>query len=438
MTDISIIGLGKLGACMLVTFASKGFKVTGVEIDKKKADLLKNGKTWHYEPQLEEYLNKYSDNITITDNFDEAIKNSSVTFVVVNTPSEKNGAFSTKQLILACKSIGSALKQKNDYHLVVITSTVMPQTIRNELLPEIESSSSKKIGKDFGLCYNPEFIALGSVIHDFLNPDFILIGESDKNAGDLLSAIFEKLLESPKLRRMSLENAEVTKIALNSYITMKITFANLLAELCEKIPNGNVDIITESIGLDRRIGKNYLKGALSFGGPCFPRDNRAFSLAAKIQGCNLELPDIVDKINYSHINHITDLVLQHHKGGKISILGVTYKPNTDVIEASASIEIAKRLVNKGAKVTLHDPVALDNVKKEYDNMFIYETNIEKCIRDSDVCVLATPWEQYKNLKENDFKQMTGNTIIDCWRFLDSSSFNSINLILVGMGKPTNF
>jgi len=357
MTDISIIGLGKLGACMLVAFASKGFKVTGVEIDKKRADLLKNGKTWHYEPQLEEYLNKYSDNITITDNFDEAIKNSSATFIVVNTPSEKNGAFSTKQLIPACKSIGSALKQKNDYHLVVVTSTVMPQTIRNEVLPEIESSSSKKIGKDFGLCFNPEFIALGSVIRDFLNPDFILIGESDKNAGDLLSAIYEKLLESPKLRRMSLENAEVTKIALNSYITMKITFANLLAELCEKIPNGNVDVITESIGLDRRIGKNYLKGALSFGGPCFPRDN--------------------------------SLALQHHKGGKISILGVTYKPNTDVIEASASIEIAKRLVNKGARVTLHDPVALDNVKKEFDNMFTCEMNLEKCIRDSDVCVLAT-------------------------------------------------
>jgi len=248
MTDISIIGLGKLGACMLVAFASKGFKVTGVEIDKKRADLLKKGKTWHYEPQLEEYLNKYSDNITITDNFDEAIKNSSVTFVVVNTPSEKNGGFSTKQLIPACKSIGSALNQKNDYHLVVVTSTVMPQTIRNEVLPEIESSSGKKIGKDFGLCYNPEFIALGSVIHDFLNPDFILIGESDKNAGDLLDTIFEKLLDSPKLRRMSLENAEVTKIALNSYITMKITFANLLAELCEKIPNGNVDVITESSG----------------------------------------------------------------------------------------------------------------------------------------------------------------------------------------------
>ena len=291
---------------------------------------------------------------------------------------------------------------------------------------------------NFGICFNPEFIALGSVIKDFLNPDFILIGESDKNAGDLLSTIYEKLLESPKLRRMSLENAEVAKIALNSYITMKITFANLLAELCEKIPNGNVDMITESLGLDRRIGKNYLKGAMSFGGPCFPRDNRAFSLAAKIQGCNLELPDIVDKINYSHINHIADLALQHHKSGKISILGVTYKPNTDVIEASASIEIAKRLVNKGASVTLHDPVALDNVKKEFDNMFTYETSIEKCIRDSDVCVLATPWEQYKNLKEKDFKQMTGNTIIDCWRFLDSSSFNSINLILVGMGKSANF
>lgn len=432
--SVSIIGLGKLGACMMVSFASKGFKVIGVEIDKSRANLLKQGKTFHHEPNLSEYLNEYKKNISITDSYEEAIRNTDATFIVVNTPSDSSGAFSIEQLVPACQQIGTALRNKDKYHLISITCTIMPGATRNSALPALESTSGKRVGKDFGLCYNPEFIALGSVIHDFLNPDFILIGESDKKAGDMLSAIYMKLIKNPKIRRMTYENAEITKIALNSYITMKISFANLLAEMCDRIPGTNVDIITESLGMDTRIGKKYLKGAMSFGGPCFPRDNKAFFLAAKIRGCELDLPAATDRVNQKHIEFIARMALDQHKGGKIAILGGSYKPNTDVIEASPALEIAKFIASKGVKVSVHDPVAIGNIKKQYDNVFHCAETITDCIEGSDVCIITTPWEEYKELREEDFDRMKGSTVIDCWRILRPfSSGSKLKLVQIGVG-----
>jgi UDPglucose 6-dehydrogenase len=436
MSDsVSIIGLGKLGACMMVSFASKGFKVFGVEIDKERAELLKQGKTFHYEPNLNEYLNEYKSNISITDNYEEAIHNTDTTFVVVNTPSDSTGAFSVEYLVPACKQIGAALKTKDSYHLVSVTSTIMPGATRNQVLTALESKSEKRVGKQFGLCYNPEFIALGSVIRDFLKPDFILIGESDEKAGDILSSIYIKLIKDPKIRRMSYENAEITKIALNSYITMKISFANQLAEMCNRIPGADVDTITESLGMDSRIGKKYLRGAMSFGGPCFPRDNKAFFLAAKITGCELDLPATTDNVNRKHIEFIANMAISHCKdSGRVAILGGSYKPNTDVIEASPSIEIAKHIVASGIKVSIHDPVATKNIQKQYNNVFHCTENISECIDGSDVCIITTPWEQYKALSENDFKGMKGSVVIDCWRILKPFSGSSnAKLVQIGVG-----
>ena len=434
MNDISIIGLGKLGASMLAAFASKDFKVVGVEIDKTRADLLRQGKSFHLEANLEELLTKHKNNITITESYHDAIKDTSTTFVVVNTPSEKDGSFSTKQLIPACQKIGEVLREKNDYHLVVITCTVMPETVRKEVVPILESESRKKLNIDFGVCYNPEFIALGTVIHDLLNPDFVLIGESDKKSGDALQKIYEKLIDKPKIQRITMENAEVAKIALNSYITMKISFANLLAKLCEKIPNGNVDAVTESIGLDSRIGKKYLKGAVSYGGPCFPRDNRAFSLTAKLHDCPIELPDLIDNINNNHIKHIANIALQYSNNGKVSILGASYKPDSDIIEASPGIEIGKTLVDNGIKVAIHDPSAINNVKRDYGSIFQCAESINECLQDSNVCIIVTPWKEYQNLQEKDFAKMKDSVIIDCWRILKFPSDSKFKIIKIGIGN----
>ena len=225
-----------------------------------------------------------------------------MSFVIVPTPSTKDGTFSTDYVEAVAAEMGSILRTKDAYHLIVITSTVLPGDMK-QIQDLLERTSGKICAKDFGLCYNPDFIALGSVVRDFLNPDMILIGESDKKAGDALENIHKNLINNkPNIHRMSFYNAELTKIALNSYCTLKITFANTLAEICENMPGGNVDHVTDALGDDSRIGRKYLKGGLSYGGPCFPRDNRAFAKSAEKFGCNTPLAVRTDQINDYHRN----------------------------------------------------------------------------------------------------------------------------------------
>jgi UDPglucose 6-dehydrogenase len=217
---------------------------------------------------------------------------------------------------------------------------------------------------------------------------------------------------------------------------MKISFANLLAEMCNRIPGADVDTITDSLGMDTRIGRKYLKGAMSFGGPCFPRDNKAFFLSAKMHGCELDLPATTDKVNRKHIEFIANMAISHCNGnGRVAILGGSYKPNTDVIEASPAIEIAKHIVSRGIKVSIHDPVAIKNIEKQYNNTFHCTEAISECLEGSDVCIIATPWEEYKALSEDDFKKMKGSVVIDCWRILNPFSDSSnVKLVQIGVGS----
>jgi UDPglucose 6-dehydrogenase len=177
---------------------------------------------------------------------------------------------------------------------------VLPGSVRHGLLPVLEKESGKACGRDFGLCYSPEFIALGSVIHDFLNPDFCLIGEQDERAGKRLEACYLEIMANrPPCRRMSLENAELTKVALNTFVTTKITYANMLAELCARMPGGDVDTVSDALGLDTRIGRRYLTGGLGYGGPCFPRDNIALGYFARAVGADAGLAEATDRLNRS-------------------------------------------------------------------------------------------------------------------------------------------
>ena len=219
---------------------------------------------------MDELIRANRDRVRATTDMREAISSSDLAFVIVPTPSETNGAFSLWYAAEAFREIGRALAHKQGYYTVVLTSTVLPGSTRWGLLPHLEAESGKTVGRDFGLCYSPEFIALGSVVRDFLHPDFTLVGEYDRRSGDLLETCYSQILpcDTP-CERMSLENAELTKIAVNTYVTMKITYANMLARLCEEIPGGNVDAVTRAAGRDRRIGSKYLTGALGYGGPVF-------------------------------------------------------------------------------------------------------------------------------------------------------------------------
>lgn len=295
--DLSVIGLGKLGVCTAACFAYKGHKVTGVDVNKDFIDGINDGRAPIVEPRLQDLISASAGGLKATQDYEEAVYNSDITFLVVPTPSREDGHFSDKFLRNALAHLSQALKELNKkYHLFVITSTVSPGITEQTLIPLIEAVSGKKLNKDFGVCYNPEFIALGSVINDFLNPDVVLIGESDKYAGDILEAIYKKVCENnPYVARMSITSAEITKISLNSYVTMKISFANTLANICEKIPGANIDAITKALGAGRRVSPYYLKGGPAYGGPCFPRDKRAFVVLAKKYGHKARLAEATEK-----------------------------------------------------------------------------------------------------------------------------------------------
>ena len=434
VTNISVVGLGKLGLCLAACFAEKGYQVTGIDIDKNKIALINEGENPIQETGLTQLINKCKNNLKATSDYGETILNSQVTFVVVATPSEADGSFSNEQLEKTLRKIGAVLKEKNDYHLVVITSTVMPGTTEHLAKFTLEESSGKKCGKDFGIAYNPEFIALGSVIHDFLNPDFILIGEVNKNDGQILEDIYSRICENtPRFARMSPVNAEITKMSLNCYVTMKITYANSLAAICENVEGADAEVITNAIGLDSRIGRKYLKPGLGFGGPCFPRDNIAFATFARKVNAYAKLAETVDEVNKDQATRIIEMieeaVKKEKKKVKIGFLGLSYKPNSPVIEDSQAIDIVDNLINKGCNVVVYDPQALGLVRDVFGNKVEYSDNVLECIEQSDIVVITTPWNEFEKINFESIKNKP-TTIIDCWRIIKDKRFK---IKYLGMG-----
>ncbi len=440
---ISVVGIGKLGLCTAACFSSKGYKVIGVDVNPNTIAAVNEGRSPIYEPGLAELITKCQGRLAATDDYQYAIENSEVTFIVVPTPSQDDGSFSTKYVEAAAHKIATVLRGKHAFHVVAVTSTVLPGDTENVVKPLLEEVSGKKCGIDFGLCYNPEFIALGSVLRDFMNPDVVLIGESDSKSGEILAEVYRTTCDSqPYIARMSPHNAELAKIALNAYITMKISFANTLAEICEHIPSGNVDLVTRAIGSDKRIGTKYLIGGVSYGGPCFPRDNKAFAFCAKRFGCRAKLSQTTDEVNKDQTDRIVHLVEQELgkvKGANVAILGLTYKPNTDVIEVSASIEIASALSQKGARLCVYDPAGMENAKRILEVGTKYASSVEDCLADSELCVLATPWDEFRSLKPEDFtKNMRKPVLLDCWRILDPSKFTkAVKYIALGRANRAN-
>lgn len=436
-TVISVVGLGKLGLCTAACFADKGFKVIGVDVDINKIKQINQGVSPIQETGLADSIRKSKKNLIATTNCEEAILGSSVTFIVVATPSLADGSFSNEYLERALHLIGQALRKKKTYHLVVVTSTVMPQTIDTVAKFILEKTSGKTCGRDFGVAYNPEFIALGSVIHDFLNPDMILIGEMSKKDGDLLENIYRHTCENkPRFARMSPVNAEITKISLNCYVTTKITFANSLASICDKVKDSDAHVIAQALGMDSRIGGKYIRPGLGYGGPCFPRDNVAFATFARIFGVNAKLAEVVDEVNRDQIlrieGKITDILFKNKQDkaqAKLGILGLSYKPNTPIIEDSQALNITQLLVKEGYTVTVYDPQAMENSKGVLGGAVSYAKTAAACVKNVDLVVIAVPWQEFKTL---DFARLNKKvTVLDCWKYVENT--NGVKIEFLGRG-----
>ncbi len=424
MMTSSVIGLGKLGSPLAACLAARGLTVIGVDQDPRKVEAINQGQPPVHEPGLAEMLAQSQGRLTAMADIEVAVRDTQITFIVVSTPSDPAGGFSLRYVEPVCQAIGRALSKKNEkkngYHLVCLTSTVMPGTTGGPVREMLEKASGKKMGADFGLCYSPEFIALGSVIRAVLNPDMLVIGESAARAGDLLQSLYAQVCENkPSVARMAFVNAEVTKLAVNTYVTTKISYANMLARICERLPGANVDVITSALGLDTRIGAKYLKGAVSYGGPCFPRDNLALVQLAQQLGVPPDLAQTVDRFNRLQGIWLADLVqrrVQHRKQGTVGILGLTYKAGTDVVEEAVGFLLTKELANRGVKVLAFDPAyGKVSTPAAIANVSFATTAIE-CISKSDLVVLATSWPEFSAIPGGQWvRPGDPRTVIDCWR-----------------------
>jgi len=435
---LSVVGLGKLGICTAICFASKGHKVIGVDSDRKLVGELKEHRCRIREKGLSELMAKSWENFEATTDIEDAVLRSDITLIVVPTPSQPDGRFSNEHIEDVLRKIGPTLGIKDDFHIVNVVSTVMPGSAEASFKPLLERLSGRTCGANFGLVYNPEFIALGSVIRDFLNPDLVLIGASDERSAEPVERLYLSTCDShPYVAKMSLLNAEITKLSLNCFVTMKISFANELASICEKIHSADIDMVTNAIGKDSRIGSKYLKGGLGFGGPCFPRDNLAFQAFAKDVCAEARLGPQVVAINKSVVERLFDVISSNiPKGGNAALLGLAYKDGTHVIEESQSIALARKLRFAGYTVNVTDTAAMEEAKQELGDEFGYFTDPYECVTDAQAVVVLTRSPQFERLDWHRIDKIVGDgaILLDSWRMLRNQPFTRLNYTALGLGK----
>lgn len=362
MENISIIGIGKLGLCFALSLESSGYNVVGVDISQQYVDSINNRSFFSFEEQVNERLQRANLFLATTD-VDLALSHSDVIFLAVATPSLPDGRYDHSQidaLVDLLISKGVQTKTKN----LIINCTTMPQY----------SQSVYERLKDYNwnIAYNPEFIAQGSIIRDQENPDMVLIGESNEEIGDIVENIYKEMTSNnPQIYRMSLTEAEICKISLNCFLTTKIAFTNMIGDIA--ISAGcNPQIILDAIGQDTRVGRKLTKYGYGFGGPCFPRDNRAISIFADQLGINSEISKATDLANKLHLEH---QVQQFIKSGRKEILinSVSYKPESTLIEESQQLAFAVELSRNNIEVTIVErPIVIEQVEKIYGDLFIYK------------------------------------------------------------------
>lgn len=413
---IAVVGLGKLGSVIAAVYSAAGHHVVGFDINRETVEQLNAGRAPVAEPGLQELVNQAGSRLRATSDIHEALEGAEASYVIVPTPSDQLGNFSNDYVISALTSVGEVLRESSIRHTVVICSTVMPGSCDGILAASLERSSGKKVGDDIGLVYSPEFIALGSVVRDMHNPDMILIGESDQTSGDLVARNALSVVKNdPDIQRMNLVNAELVKISVNTFVTAKISFANMLAEICDRLPGGDADVVTTAVGSDTRIGRKYLKAALGYGGPCFPRDNVALTRLADGLGVNAALPSASDTINERQVSRLVEIVQRNvEPGSTVAILGLAYKPDTSVCERSQGVEIANRLAASNFRVVAFDPQADLATAPEMANSVHLVDRLEDALALGDAIVIATAWAQFAELGH---VSLAEKFVVDPWGVL---------------------
>ena len=430
---ISILGTGFIGLCSAVCFGDRGFEVICSTHDPKKADLINKGIPPFYEPELEPMLKRSVESgaVRCTTSPEEAVLETDISMMTVGTPMREDKSIDLQFIESTAREIGEALAKKDDYHLVAARSTIVPGTTRNLIAPNIIEHSGKRVGADFGLCMQPEFLAEGRSIEDTLRPDRIIIGEYDKRSGEMLQELYEDFygdhLENCPILRMNLESAELVKYGNNLLLSTKVSYANELSRIAEFVPGVDIVQVMKGVGLDYRINPAHTRAGVGFGGSCFPKDVNAIIAFSKSQGYTPRIFEAVLSVNDAqakHVVHIAEEELGDLTGKRVSLLGLAFKEDTDDMREAPSIRIVRHLKERGAHIIGYDPIANKTAYVVFKDSIEYAQDIPEALKGSDCAMIVTPWEQFKTLQPVDFRQhMKTPFVIDGRRILDPEVFS---------------
>lgn len=436
---ISVVGTGYVGLISGVCLAEKGHEVVCVDVDQEKVTKINNSVPPIHEKGLADLLDKnVGKRFSATTDLREAVMNTDLSIIAVGTPfdGDKIDLGSIEQV---ARQIGTVLKSKEDYHVVVVKSTVVPGTTDEVVLPLLEKASGKKTGEAFGVGMNPEFLREGEAVGDFMNPDRIVLGGIDKRTQDVMDEVY-RVFEGADVVKTNNRTAEMIKYTANSLLATLISFSNEIGNLCAALGDVDVVEVMEGVHKDNRFSPimqngervtpgfiSYLAAGCGFGGSCFPKDVKALIAHGKAAGNSMQLLDSVIEINEKQPGKVIELLHKHFsslKDRRISILGLAFKPGTDDMRESPAIPIVHHLLNEGSKIQAYDPVARQEAEKIFGNhQIVYKDDLFESIDGAEAVILLTSWAEFYQVPDIIRSRKPQPLFIDGRRMLSKKNFS---------------
>jgi UDPglucose 6-dehydrogenase len=406
----TVVGLGRVGLPLAVFLATRGVRVKGVEHDARRRQAIADGDVDSQEPSIHDRLARCRDHIELTD-LDVAVTTTDFSFVVVPTPSEPGGLLSGEMVRVVVNDIAAVARESRKPHIVVVVSTLMPGTLRGTLMAGVRSPGAISVP----IVYSPVFVALGSVFEGLESPPFVLVGTDDDDAGGKLAAFYVGLgHDASVVVRTDPVNAEIAKLALNSFLAMKVAFANSIAGICDAVPGGRADAVLAIIGRDSRVGGRYLRSGPPYGGPCLPRDMDAFIKLADDHGVRPILARAVKESNRIRYESLLQSILVRapHARATFGVVGLTYKPSTDFLDDGFGLTLCRDLVDRGYTVLAHD-AGIGPSQRHLQTGIEFVDHVDEVAGRCDVCVLSFPdarlAQRLRSLARRDA------TVVEVWR-----------------------
>lgn len=409
MKKIAVVGTGYVGLVTGTCFAETGNQVTCIDIDAQKVERMLNGEIPIYEPQLDTLFerNLKAGRLKITTDLKEGIHDAEIVFLALPTPPGEDGSADLSYILGVAEHIGKIIE---DYKVIVDKSTVPVGTAE-----KVRTAILKSSKVDFDVVSNPEFLREGFAVEDFLKPERVVVGTSSEKAKKIMGELYQPFVrQGNPIIFMDEKSAELTKYAANSFLAMKITFMNEVANFCELV-GADVDMVRIGMGSDSRIGKRFLFPGIGYGGSCFPKDVQALVKSGKDENFNFQILESVMQINETQKTVLLPKMKNYFKGNlsgkKIAIWGLAFKPNTDDIREAPALYMIDGLLKEGAQIAAYDPEAMENVKKQLGDKITYCENEYDTLQNADALLICTEWGIFRNPDFNRLKELMNNHAI---------------------------